>query len=514
MKKIFLTLLTLALAFSFSGCSKSSNGTSSSTVSYSKTLYWWRSKEDANNETLQEITKAFKNKTGIEVKVVLKDPRTFDQDVINALASSTNVEEAPDIISFKSQDLPNHILQLETVPAKLFDVLQADGDSSQLTNKTSLQYAKELFVDAAFKSITYNNPKTAQPDLYGLPMAIDTLVLYRNKDVLKKAVQSMGNKNELDHAFTNAELDRRTNLIENAPKTWRDLTELVPLVKITNGDEVSQAAIAMGTSTNVERSYDILQSIMMQNGTQLTSADLDSATFAQSSSGVASSGSLGEKALSFYLQFADPTSTLYTWNDQMPDSVQAFLSGQTAMMIQYSSAYRYLINQSSSLANSIDISPLPQLTDPDSPTGTQNLKVGANMYVETVPSAKKDSDATIDANRKKAAWSFVYFATSRDGSQSYLDSMQMASALKEGSDSGRWSALKDQKSIADVWYKGNDPMAVDKLFIQLIDDAQSGRKSKLDALSSAANQITTILQASKLKWATAEARQAITSGGD
>lgn len=506
--------MVFALVFGLTGCSKNNNTSTSTTPAYSKTLYWWRSKEDANNETLQEIAKGFKQKTGINVQIVLKDPRTFDQEVIDALASSQNVEESPDIISFKSEDMASHILQLETVPEKLFDVMLADGDDTMLTNKTSIQLAKQMFVDAAFKSVAFNNPKTGKPDLYGLPMAIDSLVLYRNKDVLEKAAKNLENKNELDKALTQQELERRTELIKTAPKTWKELTEVIPYIKTTNGSEVSQAAIALGTSTNVERSYDILQTIMMQNGTQLTSADLDAATFAQSSSGVASSGSLGEKALSFYLQFADPTSSLYTWNNKMPDSIQAFLSGQTAMMINYGSVYRYLINESSALANSIEISPLPQVTDPDSPTGTENLKVASKLYIETVPSAKKDSDSTRDANRKKAAWSFVHYASSVDGSENYLEAMQLSSALVDGHDSGRWPAFKTQKKFTDAWYKGNKALEVDKLFIQLIDDAQSGRKSKIDALNSASTAITSILQSSKLKWATAAARQAITTGGE
>ena len=507
---IFLTIGTLSLGLT--GCSSKKTDTTD-TAAKSGTLYWWRSQEDANIETLTAITKNFEAETGTKVQIVLKDPRTYEEDVTKALLSNQNAVEAPDIVSYKSENMPAHVLELRPVPEKLFDVKISKGDTKKQTGKTSLQYAKQLYLDAAFKAITFNNPATGKPDLYGLPMAVDTLVLYRNKDALKKAADNISSKNAIEKSLTSDELKRRVNLINTAPTTWKELTDAIPFIKITDGNQISQAAIALGTANNVERSYDILQSVMMQNGTKLTTEDLDAAVFNQSQTGVAATGSLGEKALSFYLQFSNPASGLYTWNDKMPNSVEAFKNGQTAMIIHYGSLYRYLINEVPSLKNSIDIAALPQVSDPKNPTGTDSLKTTSNMWVETVPAARKDSDTTKDENRKKAAWSFVYYVSSKSGSSEYLKATQLSSALVDGKDSNRFKAFTDQKKIADVWYKGEKALDVDKTFIKMIDDAYTNRKSKQDALDSAATEITGILQSSKLKWSTAAARKAITTEG-
>jgi len=510
-KKLFIFFTIGMLSVGLTGCSSKKDTTT--TASSSGTLYWWRSQEDANIETLTAMTKKFQSDTGIKVQIVLKDPRTYEEDVSKALLSNQNAVEAPDIVSYKAEDLPAHLLELRPVPEKLFDAKMSNGDAKKQTGKSSVQYAKQLYLDSAFKSITFNNPATGKPDLYGLPIALDSLVLYRNKDVLKRTVDNINKKNSIEKSLTKEELKRRTDLVNTTPTTWKELTDLIPLIKITDGDQISQAAIALGTANNVERSYDILQSIMMQNGTKLTTDDLDAAVFNQSQTGIASTGSLGEKALSFYLQFSNPASGLYTWNDKMPNSVEAFKNGQTAMIIHYGSLYRYLINEAPALKDSIDISPLPQVSDPDNPTGTDNLKTTSKMWVETVPAAKKDNDTTKDENRKKAAWSFVYYISSKTGSSDYLSAMQMSSALVDGKDSNRFKALNDQKKIADTWYKGEKALDVDKTFIKMIDDAYTLRKSKQDALDSAATEITSILQSSKLKWATAAARKAITTEG-
>ncbi len=510
-KKLFIFFTIGVLSVGLTGCSSKKDTTT--TASSSGTLYWWRSQEDANIETLTAMTKNFEKESGIKINIVLKDPRTYEEDVTKALLSNQNAVEAPDIVSYKAEDLPAHVLELRPVPEKLFDVKISKGDTKKQTGKTSLQYAKQLYLDAAFKSITFNNPATGKPDLYGLPIAIDTLVLYRNKDVLKKAVTNINKKNEIDKSLTKEEVKRRTDLINTAPSTWKELTDAIPLIKVTDGEQISQSAIALGTANNVERSYDILQSIMMQNGTKLTTDDLDAAVFNQSQAGVASTGSLGEKALNFYLQFSNPASGLYTWNDKMPNSVEAFKNGQTAMIIHYGSLYRYLINEVPELKNSIEIAPLPQVSDPNNPTGTDSLKTTSKMWVETVPAARKDSDTTKDENRKKAAWSFVYYVASKSGSSNYLTAMQQSSALADGKDSNRFKAFTDQKKMADTWYKGEKALDVDKTFIKMIDDAYTLRKSKQDALDSAATEITSILQSSKLKWSTAAARKAITTEG-
>lgn len=478
----------MALVFTLTGCSSLNRSTSGTT-----TLYWWRSQEDASEATLTQIVNDFESSNPkIKVEVVLKDPRTFEQEAVDALAAHQTVTNAPDILSVRAEDLPKYVPQLTGAPDTLFNT--AAGKKG--TGEDSVQYVNDLFLPAAAKSIILDEPTSGTPKVYGLPLAIDTLALYYNKTLIDKTVSNLKDNLKSERPVSADELKAIKKKIQTPPKTWTELTEIIPYLRITNGADISQAAIAMGTSKNVERSYDILQSIMLQNGTQLTSDDLDAATFNLSQSAAVGEKNPGEDALKFYLRFSNPQDSLYTWNDKMPNSVDAFINGQTVMMFHYASTYRFIINESPTLKNSIDVAAMPQTLDPTSSINADRLKTMSRMWVETVPSAKAD------ANRQQAAWTFVQYITNKAHSKTYLNAMKLPSALKDGTDKAKFPAFNEQKTYADTWYKGHKALTIDQLFITMIDDAYSGRKSTKEALDATAAEVTSYLQASKVKWGT------------
>jgi ABC-type glycerol-3-phosphate transport system substrate-binding protein len=233
---------------------------------------------------------------------------------------------------------------------------------------------------------------------------------------------------------------------------------------------------------------------MMQNGTELTSNNYDASTINLSQSGATTSTTPGEEALKFYLRFSNPSDPLYTWNDQMPNSVEAFKQGQLIMLPHYASLYVYLINEMPSLKNSIEVTTMPQITSTESVAGLENHATASKSENFCVPSAKNDKD------KQLASWVFIEHLTSRSGSSPYLSATKMPSALKEVEGRAKFEAFDEQREMADTWYKGHKAMQVDQVFISMIDDAYTGRKSALDSLNSASTSITTVLQASNSKW--------------
>lgn len=487
-KKLAVFLIATVLAVTLSGCSNRG-----ATNTGSVTLYWWRSQEDANKQILETMISKFQqDNPSIKVKVVLKSPDTYLKEATEALASHQTIENAPDIMSVNANDIPRVAAQLVPAPDNLF----VNPKAKTQDTRNAVEVAKELLVPAAYKASVLNDPRTASPKLYGLPIGIDSLVLFRNKEILTESATNLRTENKLGQQYSSEEIKILRKKIQDPVLTWATLAEIVPLIKVQNGEEISRAAISMGSSTNVERSYDILQTIMMQNGTQLVSGELDSATFNQARLGAAASTNPGEKALSFYLRFSNPNDPIYTWNNNMPNSFDAFKNEQSAMMIHYGSAYNILINEARSLKNKIDVQPLPQAVDPKAATSTNQVKTMAKMWVETAPSTKGD------VRRQQAAWRFINYVSSK-GSGTYLSAMKMSSSMKKGTDKAKFSALTEQKNSADLWFKGSDSLAVDKSFISAIDDVTSGRKTVSEALNSAANSVTKILQSSKIKWSTA-----------
>lgn len=488
MKKISKALilpLILLLSITLTGCS----GGKSSQDGNKPTLYWWRVIGDASEETYKQIAKNYSYNSGVNVEIISKRPETYEQEVLAALAAHQSVENAPDIISIPSEDLPRFVPQLAPAPNDLFDIGLA---KNKQTGVSATEYVKDKFEPIVAKTTILNNA-AGEAKLYGLPITVDSLALYINQTMLYEIASDIQTSSKYSKDKSKEEITEITKKIQSAPKTWAELAEIVPYLTVKDGQKITRSAIAMGTSKNVERSYDILSTIMMQNGTQLTDSSLNAATLNQSQAGATSSTNPGEEALKFYLRFSNPEDPLYTWNSQMPNSVDAFLQGQVAMIPHYASLYVHLINEAPSLKRSIAVAPMPQISSAESVTGFQNQKVAGRLNVFCAPSAKGDPD------RQAAAWQFIRYLTSKEGSQTYISATKMPSAIKE-LNKAKFNVFDEQKAIADTWYKGHKAMQIDQIFITMIDDAYTGKKSVLDSLNTASASATVILQASKSKW--------------
>lgn len=486
-RKLLILPVVLALSVILTGCS----GGSSSPRGEKLTLYWWRVIGDAGEETYEEIAKGFSSQNkSVQIEIVSKRPETYEEEAMSALAAHQSVENAPDIISIPAEDLPRFVPQLMPAPDDLFDRALS---AKKKTGQSAIEYVRDNFEPIVGKTTVLNNA-SGEAKLYGLPIAVDTLALYINRDLLKEASESIETSSRYTKDKTREEIKALSKKIQTPPTTWEALAEIVPYLTVKDGDTITRAGISLGTSKNVERSYDILSSIMMQNGTQLTDNNLNSASFNLSQTGATTKSTPGEEALKFYLRFSNPSDPLYTWNDEMPNSVAAFLQGQLAILPHYASLYVHLINEVPSLKRSIDVSAFPQITDKTNLAGAQGQKVSGRMNVFAAPSAKNDP------NRQAASWAFINYLTSKTGSGPYLSAMKLPSALKAVDSKAKFDVFDEQKSIADTWYKGHKAMRVDEIFISMIDDAYTGRKSVLDTLDSASTSVTTILEASKSKW--------------
>src|SRR5205807_2006719 len=97
-----------------------------------------------------------------------------------------------------------------------------------------------------------------------------------------------------------------------------------------------------GTEKTVDAGVDLLNLLMMENGTKMTSDDNRGATFATEDS----ENRGGKAAFDFYLQFANAGSPHYTWNDGEPYSLDSFAAGKAAIVFNYQSAIATIKNKS------------------------------------------------------------------------------------------------------------------------------------------------------------------------
>jgi len=195
--------------------------------------------------------------------------------------------------------------------------------------------------------------------LYGIPLMIEGLGLYYNEDLFAAAG------------------------ITSPPTTWEDLLAMVPKISKPEGTGFAISAIALGTTGNIENYSDILATMFMQNGANITIPK----------------GKEAEETLAFYHKFANPTDPVYTWNETMDNSMYAFANGKVAMIFAPSWRAFDIIEMAKQVNPGLKfkIAPIPQLPG--------NTVTWASYWVEGISEKSKF---------KKQAAEFLKFLISRE----------------------------------------------------------------------------------------------------
>lgn len=358
----------------------------------------------------------------------------YERSLISALAAGSG----PDIFMIHNTWLPKHQDKIAPLPQE-----RQSGDDQPLLTFRQFQ---DSFVDVAVKDLTQGGR------IYGLPLYVDTLALYYNKNVFA----SEG--------------------IAVPPRTWNEFNDVVRQVTdFDNQGNIARSGAAIGTSRNVNRSTDILSLLMLQSGTRMVNEERTQATFADLIQGQ----NVGETALQYYTDFANPTKQVYTWNDDLFFSIDAFFTGQTVMMFNYSHHVQTLKDKSQRF--DFGVASMPQIE------GTEDLNY-ANYWAPTVSEA---SEAPVES------WRFLVHLSSRDGAIPYLLATQRPVARRdlvaEQSVDPDLGVFADQVLSATSWYQ-IDSAAIETIFADMIDDINFNRASLRDAIRNAQTKITLLMR--------------------
>lgn len=391
---------------------------------------------DTNSAYSKNVSDFTKLCSGLTVRYSLYNYDQYEKALIDALASG----RGPDIFMIHHTWLAKHADKLLPMPD-----FAPDQDRPLMT----LNEFNEQFVEVAYNDLVLDNK------IYGIPLYVDTLALYYNRDLFNTAG------------------------ITQPPKTWEDFKDLVEdLTRLDSRGNITQSGAALGTAKNINRSTDILMSLMIQNGTQMTNSTKNNITFQSAVSGVRT----GENALEFYTQFADPQKRSYTWNNALHYSLDAFSEGTVAMMFNYSHQAPLLRSKNPRL--NFAVAPMPQVASDDT-------KTYANYWALAVSKATKNPNP---------AWGFINYVGSRDGALSYLSATGRPSARrdivelqKEDRDLGIFAL---QALTAKSWFQ-IDNLAIEEIFAAMIENVISGKEDLEDALSAAASKINVLMRGVK-----------------
>lgn len=381
----------------------------------------------------------------------------YENELLNALAE----DRGPDIFmihnSWVGKYMPKIVpmpLQTKTASQSVQGTLKKELVWTLITEPSvSLRQFKLDYPDVVASDMLRTVDVSAVPDkrdyqqrVVGIPMSVDTLAMYVNKDLLNAAG------------------------ITTLPENWDDFqTAVKKLTKLDEQGNILQSGAALGTSANIERSPDIIAALMMQNGAEMSAAD-GTPTFNTIPAALSGQRDFppAYQALTFYTDFANPGKDVYTWNDVQPNSLNAFIQGKTAFFFGY--GYHLPQIQAGAPKLNLGIGKMPQISG----NPVANF---ANYWAWTVSKKTKSVDIS---------WNMLNFMRKPEESQKYLDIVKRPAALRsqlgaqmEDEDVGVFAS---QVLTAKSWYRGDDPKAMEDAMMTLIEDVRVADPERLSSV--------------------------------
>ena len=465
---IFLALFALVIIPLFSGC-----GTAST---YSVNLEIWGTMDESlvYDDIITQYKKINPYVGQIKYRKFSQD--TYKQELLDALASG----KGPDIFMIGNSWLPSFKNKLSPAPTPIISEQDIKNNFPDVVDGD--------FVDAGM--------------VYASPLTIDSMALYYNKDMFN----AVG--------------------ITAPPKNWVEFQDDVQKITKLNPDgnfDVSGAAI--GTGINVNRSADLLTSLMMQNGVVFPNAK---GVLSKIDEGVvAKNGSViqpGEQALNYYTNFAKLNSSTgavnpsYSWNSKQLNSVEAFARGSVAMMFNYSWQIANLKNKNPKL--NFAVAPMPQIdsNNPATYASYWGYGVSSNKIAQASPAGSAAVVAAPSNDlRIHEAWQFLKFLTLKnsatitlyngltkaskdvpvtlDAAKDYLKKTSLPAARRDLIEAQKSDTTLGVFAISNLFakhYYQVDEDMIDKIFSDMIESVNRGEVTLHEALLLAKNKINSL----------------------
>ncbi|MGE5541373.1 MAG: ABC transporter substrate-binding protein [Bacillota bacterium] len=365
------------------------------------------------------------------ITYVERDPGTFDSDLSEAIASGSG----PDLLITTQERLRAEASKLSVIPF---------SSIPERTYRDTYLPIHELFLTST--------------GTYGIPLAVDPLVLYYNRATLVSANVAL------------------------PPSTWEAVVGLAPhLTARTGVGTIQKSAIALGAYDNIPAARAIVSLLLLQSGSHIVETST-AGTRGALTTGVgpdASGVAPAESAMNFYTQFADPAKVVYSWNRSLPDARQTFISGDTAFYIGFASE-RSLIAASNPHLD-FDMAPIPQ---PQTAASKTDYGIA---YAFALPKASGNPTGAFRVASALASKAEAPLLVKPAGMAPAIRSL-----LTPSSNDAYAPVVYSQALIASGWLSPS-PAVTDRIFAAMINSIISGSATVHDALSTADESLTAAL---------------------
>ncbi|RJR30812.1 extracellular solute-binding protein [Candidatus Parcubacteria bacterium] len=400
------------------------------------TLNYWRAWDDT--EDFSQIINEYRAiHPNININYRKLRYEEYEKELLEAWAE----DRGPDIFSVRNTWVRAYESKISPLPKEISMAYQRTEKSLGIKEETVVEIKKQKSITPAeiklnFLDVVYKDAVIGS-EIYGLPLSVDTLVMFYNRGLLNNAGISL------------------------AAGDWRQFqTDVKKISLLSRDNNIIQAGTALGTGKNVLHAFDIISLLMMQNGAVMADT-AGNPTFHSIPPGSSSNYNPGIEATKFYTDFASPSKEVYSWNSNMTNSRQAFARGLVGYYFGYSSDIEYIERDSRGKLN-YGITNMPQIE------GNTEVNI-ANYWLETVSKKSK---------YQNEAWDFIQFMTQAKNVKSYLGSAARPTALRalidEQKSNGNMAIFASQLLTTKTWYQGKKAAEAEEIFKEMADSIVKG----------------------------------------
>lgn len=366
----------------------------------------------------------------VTINYVEKRKETFAADFVEALAAG----RGPDLFLIAQDEILRNLNKIALIP---------------YTAVTERDF-KNTFIE---EGEMFFRPE----GIVALPMTVDPIVMYWNRDIL-----------------TNAG-------IVAPPTKWSEFYPMVPKVVVRNQNgDISRSLAPLGEYRNVSHAKELLSILVMQAGGSIVENQNGNLVANLTTATALGAQNPAMQAVTFFTQFSRSDKDSYTWNRSLPYSRSMFEAGDLALYFGYASEYQAIKQKNPHL--NFDVAVIPQ---PDQ----VNAKITFGR-IQGFAMVKTSSNL-------QGALQAALLLSSKD----MIDGMAQAAALppvrrdlliNRPADAAQ-SIFYDSALIARAW-QDPSPTETDQLLQGMIDDIGSGRLKVSQALSVVQGSINKLLQ--------------------
>ncbi len=406
-----------------------------------RVLIWGTQEQSAIGVIKERIEN---NNDELVINYVKKSAETYQEELIEAFANGT----APDLFIIDPGMMKRNSNFIYKIPYASYP---------QKNFKDSFIEGAQIYID--------------QEGVVGLPLYVDPLVVYYNKDIL-----------------TNTR-------IPYLPKTWDQLFELNDvLTKRDNFGKIDQSMIALGQFSNINNAKDILATLLIQNDVNIiekivkkSSVDTINTPSTVSYNSILETNPKNysippaEAILRFFLEFSNPSKAAYSWNKSISGSLDMFVEGKLAFYIGRASELFQIEKMNPNL--SFDVMKMFQSK------GASVDKTFGEIYGVVIN--KKSPNLSV-------AFNVLGLMTSPDSVKDLSTALSLPPAIKsliaeKPVDNSYLHTFFDSALIARSWIDV-DRKQTNLIFREMVESALSNSLSPSQAISKADDQLGVMLK--------------------